>query len=526
VTAHENLFELKLPVRRALLLAIICLAVIATWAGGRRLGMTGRVTTRHAFYSIPCAMSRLYFGSHGYTILGDVADVFIKANPNISNDTLQQALLVHPNPDRVMLFPADDKGDADFATLSIMLFGLSIEGLYYTWFVLFAVPIAIYVAVYWRDASHLAALAILLLAVYTAFFALPLTTELFSIHNPRSFGIVSLASVLHLSFAILDRQRRSAANVAAAAAQALFIAFSIHVRTTEFWQVLSVAGVAGAVALMERGYSRVLVVWPALVLVAAIGGLELYQRVAFERVYASTHIQHRIFWHNVGIGFALNPALAKKYSLSIDDTPMMQLVRLRLTETGRAREIDDVFRPIGQEEYAFYGIAKDYVRYEQIARDVVLSIVWHNKMDALKTFVIDKPRVLFRQLAWAAGYGGYSTTDLYLTGQGASLVSESGRREHGIYLNLLTPWVVAGVLAALLLEGGGSRQAGTVFAVATWMCAMSLLPALIAYPIISALGVALATVPFFIFSVFGLVFQAVAEVVWTRGREHRLSAPA
>jgi hypothetical protein len=513
-------------VRRALLLAIICLTVLATFIGGRRLGMANRVTTRHAFYSIPCAMSRLYFGSHGYVILGDVADVFIKANPNISNDTLQQALLSQPRPDRVMLFPADDKGAADFATLSFRLFGLSIEGLYYTWFLLFAVPIAAYIAVYWRDPSRLAVLAILLLAVYTAFFALPLTTELFSIHNPRSFGIVSLASVLHLSFAMLDRQRRSAAHIVAAAVQALFIAFSIHVRTTEFWQVFSVLGVAAAVAVTERGRARFHVLWPAVVLTAAIGGLELYQRVSFERVYASTHIQHRIFWHNVGIGFALNPELAKKYALMIDDLPMMQLVRLRLLETGRAQEIDEVFRPAGHEDYAFYGIAKDYVRYEQVAREVVASIVWRNKREALKTFAIDKPRLLFRQLAWAAGYGGYSTSDLYLTGQAASLASEQSRRERGIYLDPLSPWVLTTLLAVTLIGGGGTRRAGSVCVVAAWMCAMSVLPAVVAYPIISALGVTLAAVAFFVLSVFALLVEFVATIASPRTSAARLPAPA
>src|SRR5205823_4152208 len=118
----------------------------------------------HAFYSLPCAVSRLYFGSHGYVILRDVAEIFIAANPNVSNATLQQALSTHPDPDRLMLFPADDKGDADFATLSLMVFGPRVEGLYYTWFVLFAIPITIFVAIYWREPSRLAALAVLVLA--------------------------------------------------------------------------------------------------------------------------------------------------------------------------------------------------------------------------------------------------------------------------------------------------------------------------------------------------------------------------
>lgn len=510
---------MTLTSRRMILLAVVCLTVTATFLAGRRLGMETRISTRHAYYSLPWAVSRLHFGQRGYVILRDVAEVFIKANPNVSNGTLRQALSLHPDPDRVMLFPADDKGDADFATLSFALFGPTVEGLYYTWFALFAVPIAIYVAVYWREPGRLAALAILLLAVYVSFFALPLTAELFSIHNPRAFGIVSLVPVLHLIFAVLDRQRPTALHVAAAAVQVASIAFSTNVRTTELWQVFSVAGVATAAALVERGRTRLLVLWPALALVTGIAVLELYQRLSYDRVYTSTHIQHRIFWHNVGIGFALNHALAAKYNLAVDDQPMMNLVRQRLTDTGRAAEIGEVFRPPGHEEYAFYGIANDYAHYERVAREVVGSIVWRNKKEALETFAFDKPRVLFRQLVWAAGYGGYSTSDLYLTGQAAALASDADRHERRLYLDPARPWVLAAVVAVALLSGGSVGQAAVFCAVAVWICAMSLLPALVAYPIISALGVSLATVPLVVLSLVMLVVRAAAGAWKQRGRD-------
>src|SRR6185369_7369616 len=196
-------------------------------------------------------------------------DLFLDAHPDVTNGTLRQAVALTPRPDRLMLFPADDKGDADFVTLSFLIFGLNLEGLYYLWFLLFALSLATFVAVYWRDEARLAAVCVLLLGVYAAFFALPLTTELFSIHNPRSFGIVSLPAVLHLSFAIIDRQRLRPGRLAAAVVQALFIAFSIHVRTTELWQVLGVAGVAASVLLADRSRQAVRALWPAIVVVAA-----------------------------------------------------------------------------------------------------------------------------------------------------------------------------------------------------------------------------------------------------------------
>jgi hypothetical protein len=500
--------------RRALILALILLTVGATMAAGWRLDMASRVTTRHVFYSIPYSISRLYFGSHGYVILGDIADVFLDAHPHVTNETLRRSLSIHPRPDRLMLFPADDKGDADFVTLSFLIFGLNLEGLYYTWFLLFVVSIAIFVATFWRDASRLAAVCVLLLAIYVGFFALPLTNELFSIHNPRSFGIVSLVAVLHLSFAMIDRQRLSRARLAAAAAQATFIAFSIHVRTTEFWQVMALVGLAAVLWIRDHSRDGVRALWPVAMALAAVFGLELYQRASFDRVYASTHVQHRIVWHNVGIGFALNPYLAKKYDLMIDDMPMIQLVRRRLVETNRASELNDVFRPAGQEDYKYNGIAKDYVRYEQLARDVVLSIMWHNKLQAVETFVVEKPRVLFRQLAWAAGYGGYTTDDLYLTGQAVALATDQARQDKGIYLSLFSPLPWAGVIAAVCLGGvRRAREYVVLSGLALSMCAASLLPALVAYPIISALGVALVTVPFFCLSILALIVQtAVARI--------------
>ena len=497
--------------RRALLLVLIVLAAGATLAAGRQLGMADRVTTRHSYYAIPYAISRLYFGAHGYLILGDVAEVFQDAHPNVTNETLQRAIALQPRRDRIMLFPADDKGDADFVTLSFLIFGLDLAGLYWTWFLLYAVPIAIFVAAFWREPARLAAVCVLLLAIYAGFFALPLTNELFSIHNPRSFGIVSLVAVLHLSFAMIDRQRLTAGRLAAAAAQAAFIAFSIHVRTTEAWQLIALAGLAAVLWMKDHSRDGVRALWPAAVALAVFAGLELFQRASFDRVYTATHIQRRIFWHNVGIGFALNPALAKQYDLTVDDMPMIQLIRRRLVETNRAGELNDVFMPPGQENYRYNGIAKDYVRYEQLAREVVLSIVWHNKLRALETFVVDKPRLLFRQLAWAVGFGAYSVDELYLAGQIGSLPTDQARRDQGIYLRLFAPLAWAGVIAAVWLGGvPRARDYAILAGLAAWLCAASLLPVLLAYPIISALGVSLVTVPFFGLSILALAVHAAA----------------
>src|SRR5262249_2136694 len=170
----------------------------------------------------------------------DVADVFIAAHPHVTNDILQRARHVRLSSDRLMYFPGDDKGYGDFAMVALRVFGLRVESMYYCWFVFFGISIAAFTVVFWRDTDRMVVLCVVTSAVYAAFFVLPLSFELGPIQNPRAFGAVSAVAVLHLSLSMLDRHRPSPLNVSAGLAQAALIALAVHVRTTEWWQVLAV----------------------------------------------------------------------------------------------------------------------------------------------------------------------------------------------------------------------------------------------------------------------------------------------
>jgi hypothetical protein len=489
-------------ISRGLLLLLTLLTVRATYLAGERLGMETILTARHVYYSLPYAISREYFGTGGYVILRDVAEVFITAHPHVTNATIAKAVRLKPSPDRLMYFPGDDKGDADFAILAFRLFGFRVESLYYAWFALYLAGIVTFSLVYWHHESRLVALCVLTSALYVGFFALPLTSELLSIHNPRAFGAISLVPMLHLGFATLDRHRLTAGRLLAAAMQAAVIAFAVHVRSTEWWQVLALLGLA-LLAVRRSGFRRE-ALWPSVVLLAALATLDVYQRVSMDREYERTQLRHRTFWHNVGIGFALNPVLAHRYGLTIDDLPMMQLVRRRLVETNRADELLLVFMPAGEENYQFNGIARDYVRYEREARGVVLSIVWNSPWEAVKTFLLDKPRLLAKQLVWATGYSAYSIDDLHLVGQIASIASGRDRADKMIGLNPFRPWVLAGLVVAVWIAGGPAspRPFLELWALSLWMCVVSLLPSMVAYPIISNLGPPLVTISFVVLAGF------------------------
>ena len=185
--------------------------------------------------------------------------------------------------------------------------------------------------------------------------------------------------------------------------------------------------------------------------------------------------------------------------------------------------------PAGQEDYQFNGIARDYVRYEREARGVVLSILWDNKWAAVKTFLVHKPRLLAKQLAWAIGYRGYSIDDLYLNGQAKTIATERDRADRMIYLNFFRPWALAGLLVAAWLGGaaGSRRPFLELWRLSLLLCAVSLLPTMAAYPIISNLGPPLATVSFFVLAGFTWLFaRAIAPVTqWTMAAAARRAQP-
>ena len=499
---------------RSILLGIALLTCWLTYTTGRELGMPTLVSTRHAFYSLPYAISSQYFGTDGYVILRDVAAVFMKALPKVSNETMARAMALTPARDSLMYFPGDDKGDADFAILAFRLFGPRVESLYDAWFALFSAAIVLFAAAHWRE-GPLIALCAVTLAIYTAFFALPLTTELGSIQNPRVFGMVSLVSVLHLSLAMIDRRPFTFWQAGAGAAQALLMALSIHVRTPEAWQAMAVFGVGAWLLVRWWWYERSFL-WPAVILAAALVTLNVYQRASMADVYKTTHLQHRTMWHNVVIGFALNPVLARQYDLTVDDMPVITLVRKHLAATNRSGEIDRIFQPAGREDYAFNGIAKDFAHYERVAREVTLAIIWNNKLEAAKTLLFYKPRVLWRNLAWAAGYGSYSLDELYLSGQVSAMIPAQDRAGRSAYLDLFRPWTLIAVVAmALLGRGLVQRRAvhAEIAALACWIAVMSLLPVMLAYPTISSLGGALATIP------LAILASVLFVLSWPRGRQ-------
>jgi hypothetical protein len=502
---------------QVLLISLAAVLVALIYSEGIRLGMRTTIHARHGFYSIPAALSRLYFGGGGYTSFEQIADAMAQGFPDFSNAQIN-AILATPHVDttKLFFFPGDDKGTLDFVIFSFRLFGPRIESLYYGFFVLLSVSLIVYVIQFRQQLNRLVFLNLLLLSLYASLFVYPLTRELYSLHNPRVFGVIALVPLFHLCFLAWDAERMSPRSVFLAVPQVVLLVEAYHVRSTELWEIIVAAAFIGGVAthrLVSQRARRcagdqapvLSTVWPLFLLMIGVVGLWTYQRAVYNPAYFRTQLQQRVFWHNVGIGFALHPTLAARYRLAIDDQPMIDLVRARATRSGNDTLRLQIFGAPGE---VHHGIAKDFVAYERVAREVVWDIVRNNPGATTSLFLYYKPRALLDQGLWAVGLIPDDFVRLHIDGQIGSLETPSGRVRKDLYLTWRRLPIILVLTGLGLLCWLLDIRLGFEFLLTGAAFIGSLLPGFLTYPLIHTLGV--AVVPAF------LLFCISVEIAGSR----------
>jgi hypothetical protein len=401
---------------------------------------------RLSFYALPAAISVLHHGApFDHTALAQVADLFFAAHPHVTDETIHRAIEMRDiDASRILLVPADDKGAIDLAILSLFLFGPHVASLYYGAFLLLGISAAVFAAQFRREPEALSLLALYLLALWCCVPVFALTKELYSFDNPRVFGVLAVLPTLHLARMIGRRATIGAA--ALCAVQILLLLECLQVRSTEIWAFLAI----GSLALWTLARRRSLAVaWPGFAAGAGLLLLTLYQSATYNPAYFSTDLRGRLFWHNVGIGFALHPKLAQKYHLTLSDN-FWTLVHAKAQETGGDALVQAVFGDKKQPEWT--GIARDAGAYERLARSVVFDIVRANPRQTAELFLVYKPRLLVRTALWAAGLYPDDYEKLYIRDQLGSLTPPEERRRNHVYWR---PFSLPALLALGLLAFAG-----------------------------------------------------------------------
>jgi hypothetical protein len=525
-------------------LAIVFISL--SHAIGKSYEMPDKLHARYWNYAIPGAISQLDYGLDGYRAYVSVLRHFVDGHASEStaerrNDLIRSARTI---PDAasagIFFFPGDEKGIRDYVILSFWLFGHATESLYSLYFLLLSVSVGIHMLVFARrpDVQVIGLFAVA--GIYVVVPVLPVTSELDSLLNPRAMGLLCFPATISLVCAALVSERPRLWQTFLLAAQMLLVAFVVHIRNAEIWQI-AVIVVAIGVGLARGAFSRSrsrngasgeprASIWaPAMTLAllcTVFVPAQIYVQTRLAPEYAATKLVRKLFWHNVGMGFSVSRYFRDKYQLTLSDTNFLLLVAHspeveRLGETGRKVFWSGTFTgqwvggdPEIDSSFATYyaGMVRDFVAYERLSQAIVARLVRDNPYRAAKLFLVDKPVLMFRNTVNAVRPNIYSIDDLMLTDQASALVGSDDRLNKRIYLDLFSPIGIAAVIGGfvVLLTASRDHLASSVrialFGIP--MVIISTTPVLATYPLIHLMAAPLVAL------VFATLFAAAAASAW------------
>lgn len=495
------------------LLFLVSLALVgAITLRGIDLKMDRIVPYRAPHHMYPIAISMLYHHGSPYAMYGEIQDgmkpmkcylpydeIF---SPSIDdstafNNALLERMISTPieKPGDTRLVAADDKGLVDIMILAFLLFGANVQGLFYTTILLLLCTVAVFFLAFRHRAEMCLAPVFILGALFATMPGLLLTHEMYSLTNPRLFGILGLLPAIHLILVFFDRHHFSWPRFGAAAFQVLVVVECIHVRSSTIWLGMAVAlgfFMVLSVRFFRRQDSSVWLppevkeslrsAWVVVLLMCGVVGLRAYQECVYDVGFRTE--KHRYCWHNIGIGMALHPKFAEKYNLGINDNCVPVWVAAHLDK----ERSEFVFGMPG-EALERGAVSKNHQAYEEECRRVILDAMLKNPRWTVELFLLYKPRLTLRSLAWAAGLYAYDEQRLYLETQRVALPDTDTVAAQNLHIRL--PELVM-FSVGLLLVCACLRIRPRVLILGSLlslgMLIGSYIPSAVAYPVLHVIG--------------------------------------
>jgi len=376
----------------------------------------------------------------------------------------------------LVLVQAEDLGMVDYYKLSFRLFGFTIEGFYYTYWLLLAVSAALFIICFWRSPAFLLTLNVLLMAHFLAItyvvLGFPDAPPLLigNVHDGRFLSVLGIIPALHLMFLFLGDRSSNPRIILATVLQTDLLVFVAMLRGTGLWFVLALFGVIAFNMVLRavRGWSRhsmrvyfqQTLPWPVLLFVVSFAAASLYQQMARNPAYDVLDEGHpgHLFWHSIFYGFTYDGdwqgRFADAYDNKAGDDLPIHAAELYVASMGL---------PPG------YLVGHDFLRYKTYERTIKVA-----SLDFIRNNLGYVVSGSFHKLALVVTF--YS-----------NIVQQSAR---GAGL-----WLLAGLLAlsgaAVLIRRNlveDRRHFIRSIAGVGIMVLFSILPAVVAYPAAHAFG--------------------------------------
>lgn len=417
---------------------------------------------------------------------------------------------------------ADDKGDFDYVRLGFYLFGVRIESVFYTLFLLLFVGMVVYILDYFNSLSRLILLLFFLLSLYITVFITNLTDQLQNLTDIRFFDILSVIPLFHLMFVLLDRRPMCVRSLMFVLIQTFIMIFVYHVRSSSMWQLMCLFLLTGAISyrywkesppldsqsgLRQLRRTMIRCAWPLALITIGVISLRVYQRTNYNPGYFKEGYPRHTFWHNAFMGFACHPQLAKEFQIfPISDMNIILAAERYLKQHEDRKRWEPLFGEFRMEHFR-WGL------YETVVRDMFFDACFRHPVEVLETYVKYKPKLLVLQFLWAAGLVHPDVDSLYLYSH--TLTPEGTRREKDFFYNPLRWEVLLFIMTSLVIGYRDLRIHGReIVALVALVLCFSTMPGLFTYPVIHIIGVVFVTVGTFSYVALGWVMTNVTTLAY------------
>jgi hypothetical protein len=297
---------------------------------------------------------------------------------------------------------ANDPGFVDYVGWSFDIFGYRVESLYYFYFLILSVSIALFLICFRADALALVALS----GVMVAFLIL-LNSQLFTnvhirtVHNQRFLGSLCVVPYLHLLFTFLIYRKPTLSRVLVTVLQAALFTFVMFTRSSAFWMILSFVAIIGVDAVFRLGRpqeestairaAKLVFSWPIILILGGLGCSLVYKSATIHPIYSTgIFLPYHMVWHNAYMGLGLHPDW-KERGDKHNGKPIPDLLTDNMAWKAAAAEAEER-----------YGLSEAYTINTEVGGLPGIKMALHEKLikERFLRFAYRHPRFMLELMLW------------------------------------------------------------------------------------------------------------------------------
>lgn len=388
-------------------LFILIVLFLSVFSGAKALRLdTADPSTRMLYHAMPMALSWRYFNwPHNYTANFSIAMDFQNPAYKTFADKVGKAMARDRFEGAGQYFwNVDDRGLGDYAILSLILFGASLKGLFYFYFILLMLTVGAFWVGLRKSADAHAYCVVLLAGLLTCLPIWPNAPGVadfaeVTVHlsESRLFGLLALFPAAHMLLFARQSGRIGRVELICLLGQVGFFVFLFHARSSIIWQVgallLLFAAQAGWQYVSTRKLSSRIAVCAGVFAISVFVLLPIYQRVVYHKHYFGEE-GARTVWHNMVIGMMYSPVFGKNQIG--DDATAIRLVLER--EKALRHPHDPNYTVPDQLQKALNSLGShnryDWRGHEAAAKDYLLATLREHPWTFIKLYVYEKPRAI------------------------------------------------------------------------------------------------------------------------------------